>query len=278
MKNRMDLKSAPMAVEIAHTTHIGFTRSCNQDALWMAEEPLDSNHKGRLLAVADGMGGHRGGGYASRFACNALNEYYERRLRILQPRGRAQDLARNLAELIFRIDRNLRFEALKDPKLEDMGTTLSCLVLTERLAVIAHVGDSRIYRLRRGHLTCLTRDHTFVEDMIFEKELTPCKAETHPLRHMLTQALGAGEPLEIVHTGHFRLKEGDRFLLCTDGLHNAVKPDRIATHLNRESTAGEIADGLLSEALAARARDNVTAVVVKLHPAVAAAAGRRTKG
>ena len=145
-----------------------------------------------------------------------------------------------------------------------MGTTLSCLVITPTNSIIAHVGDSRIYRLRQGHLACLTVDHTFVQDMIFEGEVVPGKAHRHPLRHMLTRAVGTGEPLALVDSRIDLLKKEDCFLLCTDGLCNALSDTCIHDLLSRPATASETAAKLVMQALQNGARDNITAIVIKM--------------
>ena len=125
--------------------------------------------------------------------------------------GSLHQFKRHLEETVLRIDRQICRHGYRVPALADMGTTLSCLIMTARHTIIAHVGDSRIYRLRRGHLTCLTTDHTFVQDMIFEGEVDPTHAAKHPLRHMLTRVVGTQEPLEWVDTRIDPLLCGDRF-------------------------------------------------------------------
>ena len=164
---------------------------------------------------------------------------------------------------MLRIDRRIRRRGYRHADLADMGTTLSCLVITREHAIVAHVGDSRIYRLRRGYLTCLTVDHTFVQDMIFEGEVDPARAAEHPLRHLLTRVAGTAEPLEWVDTRIDPIRSADRFLLCTDGLHNSLAPAHIALVLNRPWQARRIASTLVADALQAGARDNITAIVIK---------------
>lgn len=145
--------------------------------------------------------------------------------------------------------------------MQDMGTTLSCLVLTDSHSIIGHVGDSRIYRWRSGYLSCLTKDHTFVQEMITEGEIDPTTAGKHPLRHLLTQVVGTAEPLEHVLARVDRIKAGDRFLLCTDGLHNWVPDEQISNVLALDGSAGLLASNLVNAALMNKARDNVTALV-----------------
>lgn len=195
-------------------------------------------------------------------ACNGLDKYYQCRI-TGQPSWTPRDLKRHLEEALLRVDRDIRRCGLREPSLADMGTTLSCLVVSTGHTIVAHVGDSRIYRLRRGYLTCLTVDHTFVQDMILEGEIDPARAAGHPLRHLLTNVVGTVEPLEWVDTRIDQLADGDRFLLCTDGLHNSLPPQRIARELKKSCPAGQIAAGLVHLAVRAGARDNITAVVVK---------------
>lgn len=164
---------------------------------------------------------------------------------------------------MLRIDRHIRRQGRTRAVFSEMGTTLSCLVVTATHTIIAHVGDSRIFRLRRGHLTCMTTDHTFVQDMIFEGEVDAAHAAEHPLRHLLTRVVGTAEPLQWVDTRVDPLESGDRFLLCTDGLHGSLAEKQISYVLNKSWPARRIASTLLSDALQAGARDNITALVIK---------------
>lgn len=256
------LNSAIYSVDYGLSSHIG-QRPYNEDAVRVTIPPMPFNGKGRLFAIADGMGGHTGGGLASRMACDGLNNYYGKKIKEKVKRSPA-DINRHLVEVIFRIDRWIRLKGMRYRKLEDMGTTLSCLIITRTHGVIAHVGDSRIYRLRNGHLTCLTVDHTFVQDMIFEGEVDSEKTHSHPLRHMLTRAVGTREPLTLVDSRIDTLKTKDCFLLCTDGLHNALTDTCILELLSSQSIASEMAVRLVNQALQNGARDNITAIVIKL--------------
>lgn len=250
------------SVDYGLSSHIG-QRPYNEDAVRVATPPITLNGKGRLFAVADGMGGHPNGGLASRMACDGLNNYYGKKIKENVKRNPAE-INRHLVEAIIRIDRWIRLQGMRYRNLEDMGTTLSCLVITRTHSVIAHVGDSRIYRLREGHLTCLTVDHTFVQDMVFEGEVDPGKAHSHPLRHMLTRAVGTGEPLALVDSRIDPIKTKDCFLLCTDGLHNALTYTCILQLLSSQSIASKTAVKLAKQAQQNGARDNITAIVIKL--------------
>jgi protein phosphatase len=243
-------------------THIG-KRQHNQDEVLVPSAPGTLIGYGKLFAVADGMGGHPGGGIASRMACDRLSDYYERSI-LKEGRQKPADISRSLVEAVIRTDRAIRLQGHSGYKLQDMGTTLSCLIITRAHSVIVHVGDSRIYRLRKGRLSCLTVDHTFVQDMIFEGEVDPAQAQSHPLRHMMTSAVGTGEPLEWVDTRIDGLKSRDCFFLCTDGLYNAIAEIDILHSLAERSIAADTAGELVARAVQNGARDNITAVVVKI--------------
>lgn len=252
--------SGPDDIQYGARSHIG-SRAENQDDVYLPTTINPDNCRGVLFSVADGMGGHRGAGTASRLACQGLVAYHDH---CMPENGRisAPALGRHLVQIIHRIALRIRLEGRKNPALEDMGTTLSCLVLTDGHGIVAHVGDSRIYRLRGSRLKCLTTDHTFVQDMIAEGELTPEKARSHPLRNMLTRAVGTIEPLEKVDVRIDRRCPGDRYLLCTDGLYNSLDEKRLAALLSKDAGASEMAIELVDQALKNGARDNVTAVTI----------------
>ena len=246
-------------------THVGMVRAVNEDAVL---QPNGSRQKekvsvNRLWAVADGIGGPPGGRLASRLACCGLRLHFERST------GNAgthpvRSLDRRLTEAVLRVDRLVRQRAAARPSLAHMGNTLSCLLLSGGHSIIAHVGDSRIYRWRRGHLTCLTTDHTFVQEMIFEGEIDPAQADRHPLRHLLTNAVGTAEPLSYVEQRIDRAETGDRYLLCTDGLTNVLDAAAISSIMASDKNAGGLAEALVAAALERNTRDNVTALVVHL--------------
>jgi protein phosphatase len=246
-------------------THVGMVRSVNEDAALHANgnRRQDNALVNRLWAVADGMGGHQGGRLASRLACCGLRLYFEKAAGNATSQS-VRGLDRRLTESVLRTDRLIRQKAAIRPSLAHMGTTLSCLLLSGGHSIIAHVGDSRIYRWREGHLSCLTTDHTFVQEMIFEGEVDPAQAHRHPLRHLLTNAVGTAEPLCQVDERIDRVRVGDRFLLCTDGLTNVLEPQHLAAAMARNRRPGEIAEELVGAALDRKTRDNVTALVVAL--------------
>ena len=261
----MFLKNKPIRlgddpVEYAVYTHIG-KRNQNQDRTLVWPKKYPANPAGQLFAIADGMGGHSGGCLASRLACDGLASHVQAYLS-----GAAKTspitIARRLSETILRTDRRIRLKGLRDCKVADMGSTLSCLVITHIHSIIAHVGDTRVYRLRNGFLSLLTTDHTFVQDMIFEGEVDPKNASSHPLRHVLTRAVGTGEPLQWVDCRIDFLKKRDRFLLCSDGLTNTLSEQTILDILLIQTRASATAKELVTRAFNEGAKDNITAIVV----------------
>ena len=253
-------------IETGYCTHIGGRKAANEDSIFLTPSqisPVKINTRGLLWSVADGIGGHNGGKIASELACRALNAYYNRPL-AEKGEADARMLGRHLTETVIRIDRLVRLRGASNEQLAHMGTTLSCLLIAGRHTVIAHVGDSRIYRWRRGRLTCLTTDHTFVQEMIFEGEVNAENAQSHPLRNLLTHVVGTAEPLSYVQDRIDPLQTSDRFLLCTDGLHHVVGDHNLAAIMASETDAGQAARKLVDAALKRRTQDNVTALVVAL--------------
>lgn len=255
--HRQDGDAGTRLIDHGVRTHIG-RRPENQDRALAL-----STGAGLLFAVADGMGGSPGGALASRLACEQLEKALIGEGEKGGPEA-PEALGRHLEEAVFRTDRFIRWTGRRRGPSADMGTTLSCLVITGRHSVIAHVGDSRIYRLRKGYLSCLTVDHTFVQDMISAGEVDPLQAGRHPLRHVLTNVVGTAEALDFVDSRIDDVDVGDRFLLCTDGLTGALSEAAIREALQGPSSAGRTAGRLVDRALNSGASDNVTAVVVTI--------------
>jgi len=224
---------------------VGRVRTVNED---FALESLT------LFAVADGMGGHVGGEIAARTAVDALRAGFGRKASVEGLAGAVHDANRAVFE---------RGQA--EPALRGMGTTMiaAALVATEegdRLA-LANVGDSRAYRFHGGALTQLTTDHSVAEELVARGELTVEEAAVHPHRHILTRVLGVG-PDVAVDVWQVVPEDGDRFLLCSDGLTNEVPAEEITMLLSERRDPQEAAETLVHMAVEAGGNDNVTAVVV----------------
>ncbi len=218
---------------------------------------------GVLFAVADGLSGHIGGGKASKIATESLLGFY-RDKSVGSEHDSVGTEAQNLIDLqkaIFEI--HMRISALSDQvdQYKYLGTTLSVFLVCNMLGLIGHVGDSRIYLLRDGHLVPLTHDDTVAQLSVEMGFMEDEQALHHPLRHALTQALGQG--VDEVQTKAVRLEPGDIFLLCTDGLYDMVSENEILLLLKTEARQSTVCDLLVERALINGGKDDVTVVVVE---------------
>jgi PPM family protein phosphatase len=228
-----------MNVKVGAATDIGQVREGNEDS-YLVEEPL--------YAVADGMGGHRGGEVASSLALETVQQLFERH-------------EGTLVDQVVQANRAVFDRSQTDRSVSGMGTTLTAALIDGEKVHLVHVGDSRAYLLRDGALTQLTEDHTLVHRMVMEGEITAEEAETHPHRSILTRALGVDESVE-VDEGDVQVQGGDRLLLCTDGLTGMVSEDEIQEVLSDASDPQEAVDRLVKMANRAGGIDNITAVVL----------------
>ena len=237
-------------------TDVGKVRSENQDfgALTTAKEEAVSPAGGRLLIVADGMGGHRGGATASRIATETVKAQYLG--------SETKDVATALHDALSRANARVFSESQTNPDLRGMGTTTSALVIRDAEGWFAHVGDSRIYMVRGDAVKQLTEDHSLVATMVREGLLTAAEAETHPRRNVLQRSIGVGEEVEIDVRGPIELQENDTFVLCSDGLHGVVKADEIKDVA--KLPIQQAANDLVKLALERGAPDNVTVIVARI--------------
>jgi PPM family protein phosphatase len=208
-----------------------------------------------LFVVADGMGGHRGGEVASHLAVEVLGEQF------------AEPTVDSLLAAVVEANRAVYERALGDPDLRGMGTTLCVLAPVDEdgsdddLVAVVNVGDSRAYLYRDGELTQLTEDHSLVAEMERDGRLTSEEAATHPQRNIVTRALGI-DPEVDVDTFQVVPYEGDRFLLCSDGLFDMIDDDRIAATMRRLADPTDCAQELVRLANESGGRDNITVLVV----------------
>lgn len=233
----------PAGILCAFRTDVGKVRANNQDAPIVSE-------KLRLYGVADGMGGHKGGEVASTSARDDL-------LRELE--GKTPSVAA-LSGAIEEVNRQIYHQQEHDDALTGMGTTLSVLWMSDNFVYIGHVGDSRVYLLRDGEFKQMTLDHSLVEQLVREGVLTEEEAQNHPMRNIITRAIGTDESVEVDVVVEERRK-GDLWLACSDGLHGLVD-DRQMRDALRQYAPEKAADVLLKAALDAGGRDNVTLVIV----------------
>ncbi len=227
-------------------TDVGRVRSLNEDAF------LDRTEIG-LWAVADGMGGHAAGDFASRTIVDGLEQ--------IAPPSEGSAFLREVEDRIQIAHTALRQESEARGTGGIIGSTVVVLIAWNRHYACVWAGDSRLYLLREGILRQVSRDHSLVQDLVEAGELAPEQAESHPQANVVTRAVGAVEDL-VLDKSHDQIAIGDIFLLCSDGLTRHVSDPEIAAVLTGE-TAPDAAQALIDLALERGARDNVTAVVVR---------------
>jgi serine/threonine protein phosphatase PrpC len=245
-------------VKFVARSEIGHARENNEDKFDFYEpdeEPLLAA-RGSVYLVCDGMGGHNAGQIASELAAKQfLHAYYHLG-------GTAQEAARHA---ILQAHHYIAEMASKIPSRYGMGTTLTALILKQDEGILAHVGDSRCYRLREGVFEQLSRDHTLVARLVEQGIITPEQARYHPQRNVIRQAVGVADPSEPLEPDieTFALQAGDLYLLCSDGLTDMVDDAEIEAIL-RDEPPTRAAWRLVDRALANGGRDNITVVLVRV--------------
>jgi protein phosphatase len=232
--------------EEAHKTDTGRQRQANEDS-YFARAPL--------FAVADGMGGAQAGEVASRIAARA----FERRRNVSDE----EPAEGQLEEIAQQANREIHKLAQEDSSRAGMGTTLTAALLRDDEVALGHVGDSRAYLLREGELKRLTKDHSLVEELRRQGRLTEEQSEEHPQRSIITRALGP-EPSVNVDTMTFPARDGDVFLLCSDGLTTMVSDDEIREILIGSRSLRAAVNKLVDAANRGGGRDNITAVAFRV--------------
>lgn len=227
---------------------------------------LTDTPQGRLLIVADGIGGHGGGELASAVTIDAMAHYAFEAMpwALARSERTLQELAEGLRDAVNKAQERVRRVARRKNVSPDLGTTLTMAYVAWPDLHLVHVGDSRAYLLREGKLHRLTRDHTLAQQLVDDKALTPEEAERSRYSHVLVNAVGGGTDELMVELHRIRLEIEDQLMLCTDGLYDMVGDAEIATRLGRtEQPVDVVVDGLIKAANAAGGRDNVTVVLAR---------------
>ena len=230
--------------KVYQATHVGKVRKNNEDALIFIEP--------ETFAVADGMGGQAAGEVASKILIDTAKNFLP-----TVPEPHNEDI---LKKVIMKSNAAILREAANNPEYKGMGTTATILHIYKDRAYYAHVGDSRIYRLKNNILEQITQDHSYVENLVRKGEITPSEARVHPMKNFLTQAVGAVPEVE-VDTASFSVNIGDIFLLCTDGLTNMVDDKKITEILLSSENPAE---KLIQAALDNGGADNISVIVVEV--------------
>ena len=244
----------PTLISYGAASHVGLVRSENQDAYGCFPDEDADNLNERLFIVADGMGGHQGGKEASSIALEVVPGIF-----FSESDASIEDrLRRSFKEA----NRLIYEKAMSGEGFERMGTTCTALALSDNAIHIAHVGDTRAYRIEKNNVELLTSDHTLVEEMRREGVLTEAEAKVHPRRNTLTRAMGVEPDLDVDVYDIGTMKAEHRYLICSDGL-SEVTPEEIH-NLTMQFTPQVASDKLIDLANERGGHDNVTVLVLRV--------------
>jgi protein phosphatase len=272
-----------VAADVFGMTHPGKVRENNQDHFLIAclersllvegsSLPAESGTRltdtpqGRMLVVADGIGGHGGGELASAVAIDAMAHYaFETMPWVLRRSNDGlEELSEGLQEAMRKAQERVRRVARRKAVNEDLGTTLTMAYITWPDLYVVHVGDSRAYLFRDNELHRLTHDHTLAQRLVEGKTMTEEEAARSHLSHVLVNAVGGRSDALDVELHRTTLQFDDHLLLCTDGLYDLVADDRIAQALGKtEASVETVVTGLIDAANTAGGRDNITVVLAR---------------
>lgn len=230
-------------------TDVGRKREVNQDYVYTSEKPV-----GKLLnlfVVADGMGGHKAGDFASKYTVEVLARELLNSVK--------EEPEEMICEAIKIANRKLIEAAGKDVKLEGMGTTLVVATVMESTLYFANVGDSRLYLINHG-IKQLSKDHSLVEEMVRLGGINEEDAKHHPDKNIITRAIGAKETVDIDFF-EYRLRKGDVILMCTDGLSNMVEDEEIFNIVQGRRDLVEAAEQLIERANENGGKDNIGVIL-----------------
>jgi PPM family protein phosphatase len=253
----------PLSFSWAVTTDKGLRRTSNEDS------HCERSDIG-LFIVADGMGGHVAGEVASREAVDAIQAFIndtasaDKNRTWPFPFEPSISLEANRLKAAFRLANRRIASAIADSsELRGMATTASAILVGAASACVAHVGDSRVYRLRAGRLEQLTCDHSWVEEQVRAGTMSATAARQHPWRNVVTRALSGGEDPD-VDIAAIEVQQGDRRLLCSDGLSGVVAPERLETIISESPTLEATCQALVDAANAAGGPDNITVAMLQV--------------
>lgn len=232
-------------------TDVGKKRPVNQDYVFTQESPL--GNLPNVFIVADGMGGHNAGDYASKMAVETIVEEIEKSFE--------KNPVRILGKAIESANNKILATALANPTLEGMGTTVVAATCMGRFLQIANVGDSRLYVVNKG-IKQITRDHSLVEEMVRMGGLGKEEARNHPKKNIITRAVGATDYVEPEFFS-VELDEGDMVLMCTDGLTNMLEDEEIRMILNGARDIVEKASKLVDAANKNGGNDNISVILIE---------------
>src|SRR5215204_970549 len=268
---RGEQPAPPPAFEMAASvqTDVGCVREINEDSgrLLRPSDPAQFSSKGTLVIVADGMGGHSAGEVASQMAADVVSRLYY---------DSPEEPGAALKTAVEEANRRIHSAAADDESKHGMGTTCTALALCGARAYAAHVGDSRLYMLRGGQLYQLSEDHSAVNEMVKLGIITKEQARTHEDKNVILRALGTTPDVEVSVLDPFAVRKGDRYLLCSDGLHDLVLEGELASVLSESADIHAAGERLIALAKERGGHDNITVGIIAIMPegTAAAEAGR----
>jgi len=236
-------------------TDVGRVRKLNEDSVYIERDASLLNERGELLVVADGMGGHQSGEVASQQAVESIKKGYYT--------GSFEQPGQMLKKAIEEANRTIFARAQSENRL-GMGTTVVAAARVDDLLYIAHVGDSRLYLIRKNHIDSVTEDHSLVAEQVAAGILTPEQAKRHPYRNIISRAVGTSAEVEVeLAVEPIKLLDGDIALLCSDGLTEHLSDEEILRFVEGRSpaVASEI---LLFAANQAGGRDNISVIITQI--------------
>ena len=238
-------------MRIYSATDVGQKRKMNQDYVFASESPV--GNLPNLFTVADGMGGHNAGDYASSHAVRILVDEIRE--------DADYNPVKVIRHAIEAANTEIRNRAQEDENLRGMGTTMVVATIVDQYAYVANVGDSRLYVIQDG-IRQVTRDHSLVQEMVRMGEISEAEARNHPDKNIITRAIGVKEDVE-PDIYEYRLKKGDMILMCTDGLSNMVEDEDMFNIVKGSRDVVEAVQMLIEKANSNGGRDNIGVIVAE---------------
>lgn len=245
------------SLEIGVRSDVGKVREINEDSVFLSEAYPNGL---RIAIVADGMGGHLAGEVASQTAIELITQLLHSKL---SEDITIEKLEEALQEGIIESNSKIYLQSKNDLQFRGMGTTVVAAIISNEWIILGHIGDSRAYLVNETKITQLTKDHSLVNELLRNGQITEEEAENHPQKNILTRALGTDELVKIDHTV-IHWENEDTLILCTDGLTNRVSDQKMSDLINnRAFTAQDIADQLVELANEAGGEDNISVIIIR---------------
>lgn len=271
MLETREVRYIPPSIKASVITDVGCVREANEDrGRHISPRDFETQAKrGTLTIVADGMGGHASGEVASQMAIELIGEHYYADL--------VNDVADALQNAIQLANYEIYETSISDEKYYGMGTTVIALVLLDNIGYAAHVGDSRLYRLREGKLKQMTMDHSQVMEMFKQGIISWEETKNHDDKNIILRAVGTQKMVEAEISKAFSIEPNDEYLLCSDGLCDMLEEDEIRRIWTRSNNVYEASESLVQRAKDNGGHDNVTVAIVRVPGEKDAVISRKTR-